>query len=608
MGLRRFGALLALSDGLLRCDRVFTSARHHSGSRRRQEQKFEPLEPRCYMSLTPLISGTDEVQVGAPYELNLQSQGGTADSYTVNWGDGTSDTYSGDTTSATHTFASSVTSSDITATASDGTSAIPAYESLDPSFGGGGLTSSSFDPLTVNPSALAVESNGDILAVGTASDENSQTQLAMARYYPDGTRDDTFGQYGTTTVNLSGYGASPAYAIENNGKIIVAGGDQETTFMVTQYNDDGSPDVQFGSSGVASINSDDLFDATVFDVAVQPDGKILVAGGSDAHFALVRYFADGTVDTDFGSDGSGSVIEDAAGLFDRPTDAKLQLQSNGDIILAGTVDSTFQAFRFDGSGALLNSASLSSDDSSASFTQIGVVSLDSNGKLEIAGIATTALSGQQTAEFATARLNSDFSIDTTFNGDGQRLSAFGAAGSTLKVVALDATGNFIAAGADAYGSTLLARYGADGTLDSGFAANGNLATSMAGATPTAICLQSDGRILIGTTGFGIARFSGSQFITVASHVPTAYYVSATGSATSGNGTYSVPLNISSIPNLAVGAGDVVNIVNGSHPIQSPLSFGSKYANVTVTNYPSNQPAVMQMTILFHDPRGAHHRT
>src|SRR5690349_4256280 len=63
------------------------------------------------------------------------------------------------------------------------------------------------------------------------------------------------------------------------------------------------------------------------------------------------------------------------------------------------------------------------------------------------------------------------------------------------------------------------------------------------------------------------------------YMSTVYFVSATGSG-SGNGTAGAPLNISVLANLPVKAGDVINVVNGSKPISSPLVFGAQYANVT----------------------------
>ena len=69
-------------------------------------------------------------------------------------------------------------------------------------------------------------------------------------------------------------------------------------------------------------------------MALQPDGKIVVAGRSDASgsadFALARYHSDGTLDPDFGK--NGTVTTDF-GAFDEAH--ALVLQSNGNIVVAG---------------------------------------------------------------------------------------------------------------------------------------------------------------------------------------------------------------------------------------------------------------------------------
>lgn len=126
-----------------------------------------------------------------------------------------------------------------------------------------------------------------------------------------GTLDNTFGNNGIVITNF-GNGGDWGWAIttQTDGKIIVVGGvdilgnfDQD--FGVARYNLDGSLDNTFGSDGLISTAIGSDYDEA-YSVAVQQDGKILVAGQSwiiNTDFALVRYNQDGSLDNSFGSDG-----------------------------------------------------------------------------------------------------------------------------------------------------------------------------------------------------------------------------------------------------------------------------------------------------------------
>ena len=129
-------------------------------------------------------------------------------------------------------------------------------------------------------------------------------------------------------------------AIQDNGKIVVVGetADTNSTFSdiaVVRYNLDGSLDTSFGTGGIVTTDMASSLDRG-FDVAIQSDGKIVAVGeryylgNPDNAFALVRYNADGSLDTSFGS--GGKVISDL-GIIDRARG--VALQSDGKIVAAG---------------------------------------------------------------------------------------------------------------------------------------------------------------------------------------------------------------------------------------------------------------------------------
>ena len=128
----------------------------------------------------------------------------------------------------------------------------------------------------------------------------------MARLNPDGTPDTTFGSGGLVVTPLPGDDCPRSLTIQPDGKI-VAVGNHDYNFLVARYNAaDGSPDVFFGVNGVAL--SGDLQNpnqpgvAIAFqpvDVALEPDGRIVVAGSQDYsttghdNYALARFMAAG---------------------------------------------------------------------------------------------------------------------------------------------------------------------------------------------------------------------------------------------------------------------------------------------------------------------------
>ena len=102
-------------------------------------------------------------------------------------------------------------------------------------------------------------------------------------------------------------------------------------FALARYNADGTLDPGFSGDGTRTTNfgGDDV----AYDVALQPDGKILVAGSSSGAFALARYDPDGRLDHTFSGDGRLTV---RFGSNQRDTGARaLVLRGDGRIVAAG---------------------------------------------------------------------------------------------------------------------------------------------------------------------------------------------------------------------------------------------------------------------------------
>lgn len=152
----------------------------------------EALENRVYLSLAPTIAGSPSGLLGSNYTLNLSanpSGGSVVDHWTINWGDGTLtapdlQTIEGNPTSVTHQYTGNPGIFNISATASTTTDSYGA-QMLDPTFGTGGSTTSSF---VGSFTSGLVEPDGQILVWGL-----SGSSLEMLRYNSDGSLDTSFG-------------------------------------------------------------------------------------------------------------------------------------------------------------------------------------------------------------------------------------------------------------------------------------------------------------------------------------------------------------------------------------------------------------------------------
>src|SRR5205814_4259233 len=187
---------------------------------------------------------------------------------------------------------------------------------LDPTFGTDGKVLTDFDHSTDIAYAVAVQTDGKLVVVGTTYRDNdfSNEDFAVARYNPDGTLDKTFGVGGKVQTDFPGLAAvASSVVVQPDGKILVAGGAFPLftflgDFKVVRYNLDGSLDSSFGNGGIVTTSFPGQ-GSYAFAVALQPDGKIIAAetdfvnftndDSSNTDFAVARYNPDGTPDTTF---------------------------------------------------------------------------------------------------------------------------------------------------------------------------------------------------------------------------------------------------------------------------------------------------------------------
>jgi uncharacterized delta-60 repeat protein len=206
---------------------------------------------------------------------------------------------------------------------------------LDPSFGAGGVLQLTFTTGSNDSiSALRLQADGKVIAVGGALTDFGLRRAAISRYLSNGALDPTFGNGGTAMPSLNqslDRGYVHDVAVQYDGKIIIAFGLEPTncvrdyvncdtnTFGVMRYTADGIPDASFGNSGVVTTTIMS-YATDVQGVAIRPDGKIevfgsqcklvdfgnsayCVSGFTEFRLFFARFLPDGSRDASFGVNG-----------------------------------------------------------------------------------------------------------------------------------------------------------------------------------------------------------------------------------------------------------------------------------------------------------------
>ena len=247
---------------------------------------------------------------------------------------------------------------------------------------------------------------------------------------------------------------------------------------------------------------------------IQDDGRILVAGhqpgaGGAQDVLLMRYRADGTLDTTFGSGGRVTV---AAASFGGTTAQvwAMAVQADGAIVVAGqaTVGGVQYALvqRYLADGSL--DSSFSGDGTAlwgdvSQFCEASAVAIDAQGRIVLGGTVSGATAG--------ARVSADGMLDTSFGGgNGDAWVDAGLGADLVGALAIQSDGRILLGGS-AGNDHALVRWNDDGTLDAGFGSGGIVRTDVAGGFDMirALVVQDDGRILAG--GYSTQAGSGIDF-------------------------------------------------------------------------------------------------
>jgi len=319
--------------------------------------------------------------------------------------------------------------------------------SLDGTFGAGGKVSTDFTGGLDSGRGVAVQSDGRIVVAGYTT-----LDFALARYNANGALDATFGSGGKVTTDFFGsLDRAFAVALQGDGRIVAAGFAYDlmghTNFAVARYNTNGSLDATFGGGGKFTYQFTGVMDAADA-VAIQPDGKILVAGRAGNAWGIIRVNADGSgLDPTFGSSGHVSLFTGDANTAGA---GEVLVQPDGEIVGVGvTIDATkdFALARFSPAGALdvLGFGAPTGEvtkDFAGGVDAGQSAALQGDGKIVAAGVAT--IGGG--SDFALARFGTDGSLDAGFHGTGGVTTDFEGLADVANAVAIQTDGKIVAAG------------------------------------------------------------------------------------------------------------------------------------------------------------------
>ena len=276
-----------------------------------------------------------------------------------------------------------------------------------------------------------------------------------------------------------------ALALRPDGKLVAAGASR-VDLALARYKSNGSLDPSLGGDGRVVTSA--LFDFLgARALALQPDGKLVVVGGGfNADFELARYNPDGSLDKSFGKGGKVNTV-----LGDDDEANAVVLQPDGKLVAAGD---SFALARYNADGSLDTSFGTGGKVTTPfgyGYGDAFALVLQPDGKLVAAGESFATETGSN-YEFALARFNADGSLDTSFGTGGKVTTAFGSDNAGAFALVLQPDGKLVAAG-DTRTEFALARFNADGSLDPSFGGDGRVTTALFAAY--ALVLQPDGKLV-----------------------------------------------------------------------------------------------------------------
>lgn len=424
--------------------------------------------------------------------------------------------------------------------------AMPAFAAagdLDTTFGSGGKVTTPIGTTEDQCLALGQQTDGKILAGGSAATSDGTTDFALVRYTTAGALDTSFGSGGKVTTAIStGNDIITGMAVQPDGRVVVCGSTTSSAvarFVIARYNPGGSLDSSFGTNGftITNFSSGSCAPASI---VMQPDGKFVVGGytfqgatNGKNNFALARYDSSGDLDTSFGT--GGLVNTDFSGSDDMV--GGLALQPDGKIVAGGvsgaSAAAAFAVARYDRGGNLdttFGSGGLATASFPGGAATGTCVAVQGNGRILVGGYCQPT-----PVSFALARFTTAGVLDSSFGSSGLVTTSVSTSAAQAYAITFQKGGLITLAG-KAFMSLgydfALVRYTNSGRLDTSFGGGDGIVTTSFDTTDEAHALlaQSDGKLVAGgltrsgAADFALARYSAGT-VDLAPQI-TGFYLSA----------------------------------------------------------------------------------